>query len=200
MDRVGSGNQATWTKIFVSRDDYRDIMWEDLLEIAKDHWEWLMRHDGRAAYTSDGSCLVAALFLPRTSGGVIFLSTIPRGDLNSAMKAPTGGAGAWRAANTDRSRRLGRLDAEDGAEYLFETSRYAAGIVSRHGEYVTADRDNPHSRMKIAVWGRHSNSPDGGHQIPSCSKCKGVADRLSVVYCDSIRLGRERRLGALTRR
>ncbi|KAI3400648.1 hypothetical protein diail_2360 [Diaporthe ilicicola] len=182
MHKEGSGTSATWTKVFVSRDDYRDIMWEDLLEIAKDHWDWLMRDrdGGRAAYTDMGSCLVAALFLPKTSGGVIFLSTIPRGNVHRAMS--TSGAGAWRAANTDRSRRLMKLDAEDGAEYLFETSPYAAGIVSRAGEYVTPDRDNPHSRMKIAVWGRHNNSPPEGQQIPSCSKCKNVADTLNVVY------------------
>ncbi|KAK4680023.1 hypothetical protein QC764_209325 [Podospora pseudoanserina] len=199
MIKHDSGNNATWTKTIVSKTDYRDIMWTDLLEIAEDHWKWVQAQPG--AYTRGESCLVAALFLPSTKGGVIFLSTIPRGTKHTEMMNGARAAPAWFHATTGGTNRNTNLQlhAEDGAEFLFETSPYAKGIVSRNLQYVTPDRDNAHSRMKLAVWGRHKTSPAQGESIALCTvgekqpKCPAVARALNIAYCERYKVRFEQR-------
>lgn len=191
MTRVGEGFRATWFKVIVlNRGDARRFTRGDLLQTAKNHWDWLVSDPVRKeqAYTLKGSCLVATLYLPRPNGGAIFISTIPRGDRHTLMTAS--GADTWRAANTDINNKLDSLHAEDGAAYLFETSGHAEDIVE-NGEY-TPDRNNPLSKMVMRVYGSHTR--DGlGKQIPSCIKCQRVAEKLNIVCCacDNTRLQNE---------
>ncbi|KAK0664646.1 hypothetical protein QBC41DRAFT_349857 [Cercophora samala] len=193
MTKHDTGANATWTKTVVSKTDYRNIMWTDLLAIAADHWQWVQAQPG--AYTAQGSCLVAALFLPSTKGGVIFLSTIPRGTKHTEMMNGARTAPAWfRATTGGTGRATGlKLHAEDGAEFLFETSAYAKGIV-KNFQYVTPDRDNHHGQMRLAVWGRHRTSPAQGESIALCTagekqpKCPAVARALNVAYCEQYKV------------
>ncbi|KAK4203630.1 hypothetical protein QBC40DRAFT_219198 [Triangularia verruculosa] len=193
MTKHDDDNNATWTKIVVSKTDYRNIMWTDLLKIAEDNWKWVQTQP--FPNTAQGSCLVAALFLPSISGGVIFLSTIPRGSKHTEMMNGDRAAPAWFGATTGGTgHNTGlKLHAEDGAEFLFETSRHARGIV-RNSQYITPDRNNEHSRMQLAVWGRHRNSPLQGESIALCTvgekqpKCPAVARTLNIAYCEQYKV------------
>ena len=150
MNRIGEGADATWTQIYHSPCDHRSITWDDLLGIARLHWNWVKVQDD--AYTSTATCIVAALMLPSTRGAVIFLSTIARGDRYTEMSdfgfynAP-----AWHYHN----RGSDELHAEKAAEYLFESSNYSQGIVSNM-QYVLPDRDNPLKPHEVGCLGPHA--------------------------------------------
>lgn len=203
-DNVQGGPQPTWCKVFLCEDD-RDIMWKDLLEIARQHWEWVIQQGTRQqTYTSNGqgSCLVAALYLPNVEGGTVFLSTIPQGEQKQKMREEGAArAPAWWAANDFRN---DGYHAEDGAIYLFEKSRLSRDLV-RGGRYVMPDRDNPLSLMKMAVWGRHSSSQQEGELIDLCAgaspgkgtpSCVDVANTLNIDYIDKYKLREEARAGS----
>ncbi|KAL1851734.1 hypothetical protein Daus18300_012419 [Diaporthe australafricana] len=180
MNPIDSGTKTTWWQIYPSNNDYRDMAWDDLLNIARLHWNYVQAQEPRErAYTAKtNSCLVAALMLPSTSGAVIFLSTIARGAQYDKMRDYGGyDAPAWYMANEESA----ELHAEKAAEYLFETSQYSRGIV-HNGQYRPGDRDNPYSRMKLAVYGRKKDDPPAGKPIDICQGCRTVADRLNIEY------------------
>jgi hypothetical protein len=90
--------KTTWHRRFQSKRHYRDIMWTDPLEIAREHWDWVIqqpfcrtRQDASEAerqrmVDSTGCCLVAVLFVPSNAGAYFFLSTIPRGEKATEMR------------------------------------------------------------------------------------------------------------------
>lgn len=191
MNLVDQGVNSTWWQVYKSPHDFRDITWEDLLGIARLHWNWVSAQQN--AYTIDtGSCLVAALMMPSTSGARIFLSTIARGSRREEMRRHgAANAPAWYTALGPAAGNLGH--AESAAEYLFETSRYARGVVSG-GRYRVDDRDNPNSRMKLAVWGYKPGYAATGQPVALCSECTEVAIRLNIDYWTQAKSDRADRL------
>lgn len=177
MEPIDLGSNTAWTQVYYSRYDYRDMAWDDLLNVVRLYWNWVQAQDGAYNGRTD-SCLVAALMLPSTSGAIIFLSTIARGSrYNGMCDYGAYDAPAWYMANQESP----EIHAEKAAEYLFETSLYSRGIVY-NGQYRPDDRDNPHGRMKMAVYGRMDRDPSAGKPIDICNGCRTVAERLNIEY------------------
>ncbi|KAK3291737.1 uncharacterized protein B0H64DRAFT_477931 [Chaetomium fimeti] len=179
MRKTGQGSSARWSKVIQSEDDYRDIMWTDLLNIARKNWEQV----------------------------ILDPSSLP---VRDAKKNGYRNAPAWWAAVEKNSNVY--CHAEDAVEHDFETALRAGDLSlpyvrvaeSRSGRkfYDVQDRDNPHSNLKIAVWGCYGDESfeeqQKGHPIELCTQsrkrpgCQDVAKTLNIEYCTREKLQEER--------
>lgn len=224
MTPSGKKGDYTWRRVFQSNEHFRDIMWQDLLDIAQENWNFVanlkgdrkgtnaqmkLKADYEVEYT--GQCLVAALLVPSTAGAYIFLSTVPGGDKRAEMRskgyqvAPSWWKAVQRTPNV-------YCHAEDAVEYDLEQAFRSNALNVRvkivNDKYVVEDRDNPLGPIKIAVWGCFDNDPEDvqrtGRLVELCHTtstnkvphCRKVAETLNIEYCTAAKLQAEKRAGS----
>ncbi|KAH6623937.1 hypothetical protein F5144DRAFT_497928, partial [Chaetomium tenue] len=190
----GEGVNPRWHRAFQSGEHYRDIMWTDLVEIARLHWEQIAADPSSRTMTNKqyeamkqgvwdrGGCIVAVLFVPSNKGAYFFVSTVPKHFQSEMRKNGYLDAPAWWAAVHRKPKVY--CHAEDAVEYDFEV-KFRSGaldlphirIVNDDGRqyYHVQDRDLEYSRLKIAAWGCYGDdqteSPrqqKEGHFIELC--------------------------------
>lgn len=193
MTPIGNGTEITWIAMKSLGPANQWITSDEQIQIARNHFEYLISLGSQPGYL-----LVACLFQPRSGGGRVYLSTIPRSQQTSEMKRHGPSlAPAWFAANGSRD---SHYHAEDGACFLFETDRAAREpfrVVTASGRYVPdhisgAGAGGGGNNMRMVVYGRYSGSQTPGvvnlcngespSKLPGYPSCQDVCDRLGIEF------------------
>ena len=168
MTQIGHQNTggATWchAKRYPQYAN-RNIPWRALRIEARKAWSWVQQIDN--AWTKNNgpgaACLVSAVFMPQPNGGVIFFSTICRGQKAEQMKKienAKGWAPRWYENNWTNGIPPAQLHCEDGACYDFEKYNTLLGadqpakIAVHNGYFVPRPGGTgPVLEMRIATFG-----------------------------------------------
>ncbi len=194
MTRVGDGTaeRTTWVGTKDYPGQYADTMpWHVLNEAAKAAFYWLRENERQCLVITrkpdpekrdpgDMACMVAALYVPQPSGGLVYFGTIPRGPLAEQMAVRENAeqhAPQWLQANIREYAVLSRIHCEDVACYTFESSNStlenddpAKVRTPSSGHYVPVHPITgvALAKMRIAVWGIRSwnHNQEGEPQLP----------------------------------
>lgn len=197
-----------WQQIIVPDGVTLSMGWEQLLYYARIHYEWLVSKYTSLELCTDntGTSMVAAFFVPSNAGGMVYLSTIPRGNIVADMKADARAKGMlWWVNNCEirenkdgnpRLRELKGMHAEDGCYYLFEQTKephpgvFADYFDREQLKYTLPARlgaKRPNETFRIAAWGAWRRSNTTGPMKICVSRhakgpfsCSEVAQSLGV--------------------
>ena len=192
---------------YCSREYTLHMPWADLVVEAQKAYDWVHQQPGawtRGGHMS-GSCLVAALFIPRPLGGYMFFSTIGRGARANELLIPSNRstwAPAWLAANDSRPT---AIHCEDGA--IFDFERFNMTLAENDARKVKMTRGNDgyaqyaafdeygrrHYKLQIAIYGAKIGVNSAGLQLPcgpgdpmsrpKAPPCEEVLTRLGIEWC-----------------